>query len=141
MPAYIALLHKDPDSDYGVSFPDFPGCITAGTTLEEAWRMAEEALAFHIDGMRSGGEPIPEPATVDAVMADPENEGALPFLVRVPDPPGRALRINVTLPEDLIAAIDRTTKNRSRFLAEAARERLAQVRPWPSRHRLGGSRP
>ena len=33
---YIALLHKDPKSDYGVSFPDLPGCITAGRTLDEA---------------------------------------------------------------------------------------------------------
>jgi hypothetical protein len=65
---------------------------------------------------------------VDAVKADHENDGALLFLVDVPDPPGRSLRINVTLPEDLIQAIDRTTKNRSRFLAEAARERLARVK-------------
>lgn len=128
MTSYLALLHKDPDSDYGVSFPDFPGCVTAGTTLEDAWRMAAEVLPFHIDGMRSGGEPIPEPTSVETIMAAPENEGALPFLVQVPDPPGRSLRINVTLPEDLIAAIDRTTKNRSRFLAEAARERLARVK-------------
>ena len=40
---YIAYLHKDRDSDYGVSFPDFPGCITAGKTLDEASRMAAEA--------------------------------------------------------------------------------------------------
>ena len=128
MTTYIALMYKDPDSDFSVSFPDFLGCITAGKTLEDARRMAAEALAFHIDGMRSGGEPIPEPSTVDAVKADPENEGALLFLVDVPDPPGRSQRINVTLPEDLIQAIDRTTKNRSRFLAEAARERLARIR-------------
>jgi metal-responsive CopG/Arc/MetJ family transcriptional regulator len=43
-------------------------------------------------------------------------------------PPGRSPRINVTLPEDLIKAIDRTTRNRSRFLPEAARERLARVK-------------
>jgi predicted RNase H-like HicB family nuclease len=128
MTSYIALPHKDPHSDHGVSFPDFPDCITAGSTLEEAWRLAEEVLAFHIDGMRSGGEPIPAPSTVDAIMADPENSDGLPFLVAVPDPPGRSQRINVTLPEDLIAAIDRTTKNRSRFLAEAARERLARAK-------------
>jgi predicted RNase H-like HicB family nuclease len=42
---YIAYLHKDRGSDYGVSFPDFPGCITAGKTLEEASRLAPEALA------------------------------------------------------------------------------------------------
>lgn len=128
MTSYIAYLFKDPDSDYGVAFPDFPGCVTAGSTLEEARRMAEEVLAFHIDGMRAGGEKIPEPSTFDAVANDPDFTGGFHFLVDVPDPPGRAVRINVTLPEDLIQAIDRTTKNRSRFLAEAARERLARVR-------------
>ena len=49
---YIAYLHKDSKSDYGVSFPDFPGCITAGSSLDEARRMAAEALAFHIAGLR-----------------------------------------------------------------------------------------
>jgi predicted RNase H-like HicB family nuclease len=128
MTSYIALLHKEPDSDYGVSFPDFPGCVTAGTTLEEARRLAEEVLAFHIDGMRAGREPIPAPSSVDQIAAEPESRNAVRFLVDVPDPPGRSIRINVTLPEDLITAIDRTSKNRSRFLAEAARERLARVK-------------
>ena len=35
MASYIAVIHKDPDSDFGVSFPDFPGCITAGATIDE----------------------------------------------------------------------------------------------------------
>jgi predicted RNase H-like HicB family nuclease len=48
MTTYIALLRKDEDSDYGVDFPDFPGCPTAGRTLEETRRMAQEALAFHV---------------------------------------------------------------------------------------------
>ena len=45
---YIAYLHKDKDSDFGVSFPDFPGCVTAGRTLEEARQMAVEALTLHM---------------------------------------------------------------------------------------------
>lgn len=51
MTAYIALLRKDPGSDYGVDFPDFPGCVTAGKTLEDARRMAAEALALQVEGM------------------------------------------------------------------------------------------
>ena len=128
MTSYIALLFKKDGSDYGVAFPDFPGCVTAGETLEEARRLAAEALAFHIDGMRAVGEAIPDPSTLDAVMADPGNRNGFGFLVEMPDPPGRSLRINVTLPEDLIQAIDRTTGNRSRFLAEAARERLRRAK-------------
>ncbi len=45
---YIALIHKDPDTEYGVSFPDFPGCISAGSSLDEARAMGIEALAFHV---------------------------------------------------------------------------------------------
>ena len=124
MISYIALLRKDDNSDYGVDFPDFPGCVTAGRTLEEARRMAEEALAFHVDGMIAGGEAVPEPSDLDAIMADPQNRDAVGFVVRVAAHPGRAIRINVTLPEDLVQEIDRVTTNRSRFLAEAARRRL-----------------
>jgi predicted RNase H-like HicB family nuclease len=47
---YIALVHKTPDSDYGVSFPDLPGCVTAGVDLEDARRMAGEVLALHLAG-------------------------------------------------------------------------------------------
>ncbi len=59
---YIAYLHKDPKSDFGVSFTDFPGCVTAGRTLDEARRMAEQALALHIEGMAEDGEAIPKPS-------------------------------------------------------------------------------
>ena len=82
MAEFIALIHKDPGSDYGVSFPDFPGCVTAGRSLEEARRGAAEALALHIEGMAEDGEPIPEPAPLDIVMADRENREAVAFLVR-----------------------------------------------------------
>lgn len=56
MRQYIALIHKDADSDYGVSFPDLPGVISAGGTLDEARAMAIEALAFHLEGLAEDGE-------------------------------------------------------------------------------------
>jgi predicted RNase H-like HicB family nuclease len=120
MTAYLALLRKEPESDFGVDFPDFPGCVTAGKTLEEARLMAAEALALHVEGMAEDHEPIPEPLTLDAVMSDPENRDAVAFLVDVGTRPVKSIRINVMLPEDLVAAIDRVASNRSRFLAEAA---------------------
>jgi predicted RNase H-like HicB family nuclease len=127
MTSYIALLRKDPTSDYGVDFPDFPGCVTAGETLEDARRMAAEALALHVAGMIEDGEAIPAPSTLDAIMADPENAEAVILLVEAPIRPTRSLRINVMLPEDLVQAIDRVTSNRSRFLAEAARSKLHEA--------------
>src|SRR5437899_973413 len=78
---YIAYLHKDRKSDFGVSFPDFPGCITAGRTLEEARRRAAEALSFHIAGMVEDGVKIPRPSTVDDVVGDPAIKDAVAFLV------------------------------------------------------------
>ncbi len=124
MTTYLALLRKDAGSDYGVDFPDFPGCVTAGKTLEEARRMAAEALALHIEGMLEDCGPVPEPASLDAVMDSADNREAVAFLVEVASRPARAVRINVVLPEDLLKAIDRATKNRSRFLAEAAQSKL-----------------
>ena len=62
---YIGLIHKDPDSDYSVSFPDLLGCITAGITLDEAREFASEALALHLDGMAADGEAIPEPSSLE----------------------------------------------------------------------------
>ena len=92
MAHYIALIHRDPDSDYGVSFPDFPGLATAGRTLDEARAMAEEALVFHIEGMVEDSEAIPEASTLDAVMDDPAaRDGVVtgfaapsPFTIRLP---------------------------------------------------------
>jgi predicted RNase H-like HicB family nuclease len=81
MRSYIGLIHKEADSDFGVSFPDFPGLATAGTTLDDARAMAEEALAFHIEGLVADGEIIPEPSSFDTIMADPANRDGYVVLV------------------------------------------------------------
>ncbi|HEV2133902.1 MAG TPA: type II toxin-antitoxin system HicB family antitoxin [Terracidiphilus sp.] len=106
---YIAYLHKDPRSDYGVSFPDFPGCITAGSTLDEARRNAVEALSFHIAGMREDRAAIPEPSTLDDLRNDPAMKQAVAFLVE-PTQPEKTVRINITARESQIAEIDRRAR-------------------------------
>ena len=83
---YVAIIHKDPDSDFGVSFPDFPSCITAGRTLDEAKAMALEALTGHIEVMREGGEPVPAPSTLDKVMSHPQFQDDVAFLVPRKEP-------------------------------------------------------
>jgi predicted RNase H-like HicB family nuclease len=102
---YIAYLHKDRDSDYGVSFPDFPGCITAGKTLDEASRLAPEALALHIAGMIEDGDAVPEPSKLDDVAADAAKHGAVAFMVSV-DAPDATVRVNITARESQIEKID-----------------------------------
>lgn len=125
---YIALIHKEKDSDYGVSFPDLPGVITAGSDLEEARAMAAEALALHLEGLQVDGEPIPEPSSLDDVMANKENRDAVAFLVSVALQP-KSMRVNVTIPSDVLEAIDKRASDegftRSGFLTQAARKALA----------------
>ena len=83
---YLGLVHKETESDYGVSFPDLPGCITAGRTIEEAGEMAAEALALHIEGLAEDGDEIPAPSSADAVLAHPDAADALALLVVEPLP-------------------------------------------------------
>ncbi len=128
MPSYIALLRKEPSSDYGVDFPDFPGCVTAGCSLDEARAMAQEALEFHIAGMIEDREALPEPSEPEVVMGAPGNADAVAFLVSVAARKPRARRVNVTLPEDLLRRIDKVARhrgmNRSSFLARAAAQAI-----------------
>ena len=81
-------------------------------------------LALHLEGMAEGGEAIPVPAGLDAVMADPHNVEAVVFLVDAPVATRRSIRVNVMLPEDVLQAIDKVSGNRSRFLADAASAKL-----------------
>lgn len=83
---YLALLHQDFDAtEIGVSFPDLPGCVTAGRTLAEARQLAEEALRGHLAAMGAAGLPMPEPSTLASVLGHPEYQDALALmLVEVP---------------------------------------------------------
>ncbi len=126
MTAYIAIIHKDPTSDYGVSFPDFPGCISAGETLDEARLMALEALSGHISVMEEYGETIPEPSTLETVMKDPDFADGVAVLIDVPRTV-KSVRVNITAPEDVLNEIDRFAEahgyTRSGFLIQAALEK------------------
>ncbi len=131
MANYTAFLHKDSDSDFGVSFPDFPGCVTAGTTLEEARQLAGEALELHIDGMNEDGERIPAPSSLDKVMELPEAVDAVVLVVNVKRKAPKVVRVNVTFSEGALDEIDRFVKrqgtSRSAFLASAAAEKISRT--------------
>jgi predicted RNase H-like HicB family nuclease len=72
MAGYIALVHKDEGTSYGVSFPDVPGCISAGDTFEEAVANAAAALAGHFALMNADGDPVPTPRSFEQLRRDPE---------------------------------------------------------------------
>jgi predicted RNase H-like HicB family nuclease len=128
MKQYIGLIHKDAESDFGVSFPDFPGVVTAGTSLDDARAMAEEALAFHIEGLVADGEAISEPSSLEEVMADRNNRDGVAILVSVKSESKKAVLVNVTLPEDVLEQIDAFAEShgftRSGFLAQAAKKAM-----------------
>jgi predicted RNase H-like HicB family nuclease len=119
---YIAIIHKEPNSDFGVSFPDFPGCITAGRTLDEARDMAAEALTGHIEVMRETGEPLPDASTLDEVMNNPDFQDGVAFLVSIEEP-GKTVRLNITLTEQELQEIDKHAREhgmtRSAFLVKS----------------------
>jgi predicted RNase H-like HicB family nuclease len=127
---YIALIHKEADSDFGVSFPDLPGCVTAGSTLDEARDMAVEALALHLEGFEEDGEAIPEPSSLEAIMSDAENRNGVAILVAAPALAAKAVRVNVTIPEHALRAIDRFAElhgfTRSGFMTRAAERMMAE---------------
>ncbi len=66
---YFAIIRRDDGSDFGVEFPDLPGCVSAGRSLYEALLMGSEALALHLHGLAEDGEAIPAARLLEAVEA------------------------------------------------------------------------
>ncbi len=122
---FIGIVHKGEDTDYGICFPDFPGCISAGSTMEELIAMAREALQAHIHVMQEFGDPLPEaPMTFEAVCRHELAEDAALFVTIEARLPSKSKRVNVVLDEHLLDDIAAVSNNRSAFLAEAARHYL-----------------
>jgi hypothetical protein len=105
--------------------------VTAGKTLQEAQRLAGEALTLHIAGMAEDGDAIPVPSTLEELVDDPLREGALVTLVRVGD---KRVRINITAKKSQVEKIDEFAKNaglsRSAYMVRSS---LARIRQTDSR--------
>ncbi len=123
---YVAVVERGADG-FGVFFPDVPGCVSAGATAQEAAANAEEALHGHLTLALENGEDLPEASPLDAIAVDPEVDEVARVLVRF-DVPARSVRVNITLSEDLLAAVDKFAKGhgftRSGLLAQAVREHI-----------------
>ena len=125
---YPVVIHKDADSDYGVTVPDLPGCFSAGETLEQALEMAREAAELHLEGLLEEGEAVPGPSRIDSLKDRPDFAGGVWALIDVDlsKLSGKTRRINITLPERVLALIDeaarRSGESRSAYLARAAIE-------------------
>ncbi len=81
MPSYFAFIEQNKPSAYGAFFPDFPGCVTVGNSLAELRVMAEEALAFHIEGMVEDSEAVPSPSSLNDVLRSEDYQYAAALLV------------------------------------------------------------
>ena len=87
MRCYVGVVHKDADSDFGVSFPDLPGCVTVGRTMTIARKRASEALAAHLDGFAAGGL-FPVARSLTQIRDDPKwHDATTLILVDAPASP------------------------------------------------------
>ena len=142
---YPAVITKAEGEDYGVVFPDLPGCVTTGETIGEAAKMAIEALAGHVGTMVEADEPVPEPAALDTPLPDwlADIAGkviATPVLLVPVEIPSRSVRINISLDDALLARLDRAAaaenETRSGFIARAVRELLDGRKSYANRTAL-----
>jgi predicted RNase H-like HicB family nuclease len=126
------MVHKDPDSDYGVTVPDLPGCFSAGATMDEALVNAVEAIECHIEGLMLDAEPVPGPKTVEGHRGNPDFADGIWALVDVDlaKLSGKARRVNVTIPERVLSLIDdyasRRGETRSGLITQAALEFISE---------------
>ncbi len=128
---YPIVIHKDPSSDYSVTIPDLPGCFSAGSTIEEAISMAQEAAECHIEGMLIDSEPIPTPSDIEVHRNNSDFEDGIWALVQVDVSKLslKSIRINITMQERLVRTVDQYAKkhgsSRSGLLSQAVTEYMA----------------
>lgn len=123
MDYYLAVV-EGPEAEDGFSlfFPDLPGCTSGGRTIAEAAANAEEALAFHVAGMREDGDEVPRPSENPNIDADTD----IVSLIRVPlFDSGPVKQVAISMPEGVLRQIDQNARerglNRSAFLTTAGR--------------------
>ena len=125
---YPAVLERGAHDTFGVWFPDFPGCVAAARSQEEAMAKAQETLAYGVDALAERNAPLPEPTAFDAI-AIPKGCKFVTFFAVGVEPPDESERVNVYLPRSLIARVDRQAAeygmSRSSFFGLAVTRLLA----------------
>jgi predicted RNase H-like HicB family nuclease len=127
------VMHKDKSSDYGVTVPDLPGCFSAGGSVDEALAMAKEAIEVYLEQLIEDGKLVPLPGRIEQHQRNSDYRGGVWAIVSVDQSTLRvaAKRINITLPERVLDAIDRfadaSGETRSGLLARAATEYIGRA--------------
>jgi predicted RNase H-like HicB family nuclease len=125
---YPIVLHKEKDSDYGVTIPDVPGCYTAGSTIEEAIAMAQEAIQCHLEGLLIDKEPLPLSSSIEENQKKPDFENGIWAIVDIDIAKLsiKSKRVNITIPETVLHSVDKYAKqhgeSRSGLLTQAVTE-------------------
>ena len=125
---YPIVLHKEKDSDYGVTIPDVPGCYTAGSTIEEAIAMAQEAIQCHLEGLLIDKEPLPLSSSIEENQKNPDFENGIWAIVviDIAKLSIKSKRVNITIPETVLHSVDKYAKqhgeSRSGLLTQAVTE-------------------
>lgn len=92
MKPLIGIVSKDPDSAYGVVFPDAPGCFSAADDLADLFEMCTEAVTGWAETMQDSGLPIPEPRDLPTLRSDPalaESFARAELVIALPHPQSR----------------------------------------------------
>lgn len=120
MTMYAAVI-AGRNGRYHAAFPDFAGLGAEGDTVEQARTNARTVLEDHVATVAIDELPA-EPRSLEAVLAEATGTAIVVELAATP-PRSPAVRINITIAEDLLAAVDRAAEahsmSRSRFLANA----------------------
>lgn len=128
---YPIVIHKEADSDYGVTVPDLPGCFSAGDTLDDAMIQAVEAIECHIEGLLIDSEPIPLPKSIEYHHQNPDYAEGIWAMVSVDISKlsGKSKRVNITVPERLLSLMDQYAsqkgETRSGLFTHAVMEYMA----------------
>ena len=123
---YPAIFSKTA-TGYSVHFPDLPGCISVGKTLEEAHRMVKEALGLHLWGMEQDGDPVPTGTSVDMLETEPEDVVGLVEVWMLPvraELDTRSVKKTLTIPAYLNVLAEKKKINFSRVLQSALEKTL-----------------
>jgi len=128
---YLAIADRDlGESRWSILFPAFPGVTSTAETMADVMRQAKDALATVVEDMEHDGEALPRSIDDDALPEYDRTGLHDPHALLVPvEIKGRALRVNISLDEGLLARIDdvskRTGLSRSALLARGARMLIA----------------
>jgi predicted RNase H-like HicB family nuclease len=123
---YPAQVYVE-DGQFGIVFPDLPGCVSVAESGDQIADMATEALSLHIEGMLEDLDTLPTPTPINQLVRDVDGDWVTSVLVTA-EPEPASERVNVILPKGLLRQIERFTAargmNRSALLSLAARQYL-----------------